>query len=88
MSDKLLCRARASAKASNFDDTVNSRFKKDLKLQIHLHKALFLSNQFLDSLHKSFLNETTHNSRFKKGKMDFLKSIVYCIANKCKLRKK
>ena len=40
-------------------NTVNSRFKKDLKLQIHLHKEFFSDNQFLDSLHKSFLNQTT-----------------------------
>ena len=46
--------------------TVNSRFKKDLKMQIHLHKAFFSDNQFLDSLHKSFLNQTTLNSRKEK----------------------
>ena len=46
--------------------TVNSRFKKDLKLQIHLHKAFFSDDQFLDSLHKSFLNQTTLNLRKKK----------------------
>ena len=39
--------------------TVDSRFKKDLKLQIHLHKAFFSDDRFLDSLHKSFLNQTT-----------------------------
>ena len=56
------------------DYTVNSRFKKDLKLQIHLsvHKAFFLDDRFLDSLHKS------NNSQFQEGKMDFLKSRVYC----------
>ena len=37
--------------------TVNSRFKKDLKLQIQLHKAFFSDEQFLDSLHKFFLNK-------------------------------
>ena len=52
-------------------NTVNSRFKTDLKLQIHLNKTFFLDDQFLDSLYKS------NNSRFKKGKMDFLKSRVY-----------
>ena len=30
--------------------TVNSQFKKDINLQIHLHKAFFLANQFLDSV--------------------------------------
>ena len=39
--------------------TVNSQFKKDLKLQVHLHKAFFSEDLFLDSLHKSFLNQTT-----------------------------
>ena len=34
--------------------TVNSRFKKDLILQIHLHKTFFSDDRFLDSLHKSF----------------------------------
>ena len=52
--------------------TVNPRFKKDLKFQIHLHKAFFLDNRFLDSLHKSFKNQTTLD--FRKKKMDFLKS--------------
>ena len=46
--------------------TVNSRFKKDLKLQIHLHKAFFSDNRFLDSLHKSFLNQTTIDLRKEK----------------------
>jgi hypothetical protein len=45
---------------------VNSRFKKDLNLQIHLHKAFFSDNRFLDSVHKSFLNQTTLDSRKKK----------------------
>ena len=39
--------------------TVNSRFKKDLKLQIHLQRPFFSDDRFLDSLHKSFLNQTT-----------------------------
>ena len=56
-------------------NTVNSRFKTDLKLQIHLNKTFFWDDQFLNSLHKSILNQ--HNSGFKKGKMDFLKSRVY-----------
>ena len=51
-------------------DTVNSRFKKDLKLQIHLHKAFFSDNLFLDSLHKYFLNQTTLDLR--KEKWSFL----------------
>jgi hypothetical protein len=46
--------------------TVNSRFKKDLKLQIHLHKAFFSDDRFLDSLHKCFLNQTTLNLRKEK----------------------
>ena len=50
--------------------TVNSRFKKDLNLQIHLHKALFSDDQFLDSYHKSFLNQTTLDLR--KEKWSFL----------------
>ena len=47
-------------------NTVNSRFKKDLKLQIHLHKAFFSDDQFLDSQHKSFLNQTTLDLRKEK----------------------
>ena len=43
-----------------------SRFKKDLKLEIHLHKAFFSDNRFLDSLHKSFLNQTTLDLRKEK----------------------
>ena len=46
--------------------TVNSRFKKDLKLQTHLHKAFCSDNRFLDSLHKSFLNQTTLDLRKEK----------------------
>jgi hypothetical protein len=45
---------------------VNSRFKKDLKLQIHLHKTFFSDDRFLDSLHKSFLNQTTLDLRKEK----------------------
>ena len=56
--------------------TINSRFKKVLKLQIHLHEAFFSDERFLDSLHKSFLNQTTLDLR--KEKMDFLKPRVYC----------
>ena len=48
------------------DNTVNSRFKKDLKLRIHQHKAFFLDDRFLDSLHKSFLNQTTLDLRKEK----------------------
>ena len=47
-------------------NTVKSRFKKDLKLEIHLHKAFFSGNRFLDSLHKSFLNQTSLDLRKKK----------------------
>ena len=39
---------------------------KDLKLQIHLHKAFFSDDRFLDSLHKSFLNQTTLDLRKEK----------------------
>ena len=46
--------------------TVNSWFKKDLKLQIHLHKAFFSDDQFLNSLQKSFLSQTTFDLRKKK----------------------
>ena len=47
--------------------TVNSRFKKDLKLQIHLHKTFFSDNRFLDSLHKSFLNQTSLDLKERKN---------------------
>ena len=53
--------------ANKNQNTVNSQFKKDLNLQIHLHKALFSDNQFLDSVHKSFSNQTTLNLRKKKS---------------------
>ena len=46
-------------------DTVNSRFKKDLNLQIHPHKTFFSDDQFLESVHKSFLNQTTLDLRKK-----------------------
>ena len=46
--------------------TVKSWFKKDIKLQIHIHKAFFSEDWFLDSLHKSFLNQATLNSRKEK----------------------
>ena len=45
-------------------------FKKDIKLQIHLNKAFFLENQFLDSVHESFLNQATLDLR--KEKCSFL----------------
>jgi hypothetical protein len=65
---------RKSADFLNFQgfhlSTVNSRFKKDLNLQIHLHKAFFSDNRFLDSYHKSFLNQTTLDLR--KEKWSFL----------------
>ena len=35
-------------------------------MQIHLHKAFFSDDQFLDSLHKSFLNQTTLDLRKEK----------------------
>ena len=46
--------------------TVNSRFKKDLNLQIHLHEAFFQDHQFLESVHKYFFNQTTLNLRKEK----------------------
>ena len=50
----------------HYTATMNSRFKKDLNLQIHLHKAFFSDDWFLDSLHKSFLNQATLDLRKKK----------------------
>ena len=44
--------------------------EKDLNLQIHLHKAFFSDNQFFNSVHKSFLNQTTLDLR--KEKWSFL----------------
>ena len=64
----------------DFSSTVNSRFKKDLKLQIHLHKAFFSDDRFLDSLHKSFLNQTSLDLRKKKWtflNQDFTVSTIY-----------
>ena len=54
---------------------MNSRFKKDLNLQIHLHKTFFSTERFLDSVNKSLLK--INNSRFKKEKINFLESRVY-----------
>ena len=51
-------------------NTVNSRFKKDLNLQIHLHKAFFSDDRFLILVHKYFLNQTTLDLR--KEKWSFL----------------
>ena len=73
-----------------FSSTVNSWFKKDLNLQIHIHKAFLSDNQLLESVkvvwthtqvifesvYKSFLNQTTLYLR--KEKMKFLKSRVAC----------
>ena len=56
-----------------------SRFKKDLKLEIHLHKAFFSDNRFLDSLHKSVINQT--NLDLRKEKWTFLNrdfTVVTC----------
>ena len=64
--------------------TVNSRFKKDLKLQIHLHKAFFSDDRFLDSLHKSFLNQTTLDLRKEKWTFlnwDFTVLICFDVVN-------
>ena len=54
----------------DFESTVNSRFKKDLNLQVHLHKAFFSDDRFLDSVHTPFLNQTTLDLR--KEKWSFL----------------
>ena len=51
-------------------NTVNSRFKKDLNLQIHLHKTFFSVDRFLILVHKYFLNQTTLDLR--KEKWSFL----------------
>jgi hypothetical protein len=64
---------------TNFHNTVNSRFKKDVKLQIHLHKAFFSEDRFLGSLHKSFLNQTTLDLR--KEKWTFLNQEFAVISN-------
>ena len=58
------------------NSTVNSRLKKDQNLQTHQNKTFFSDDHFLESVHKSFLNQTTW---FKKGEMGFLKSRVDCI---------
>ena len=57
-----------------------SIFKKDLKLQIHLHKTFFSDDQFLGSLHKSFLNQTTLDLR--KEKWNFLNRELTVLPNK------
>ena len=54
----------------HYTATMNSRFKKDLNLQIHLHKAFFFDDRSLDTLHKYFLNQTTLDIR--KEKWSFL----------------
>ena len=56
--------------SNNVVYTVNSRFKKDLNWQIHLHKAFFSDDRILDPYHKSFLNQTTLDLR--KEKLSFL----------------
>jgi hypothetical protein len=45
---------------------MESRFKKDFNLQIHLHKTFFPDDQLSDLVHKSFLYQTTLNLRKKK----------------------
>ena len=66
----------------HYTTTKNSRFKKDLNLQIHLHNAFFSDNRFLDSYHKSFLNQTTLDS--KKEKWSFLNQEFTVLKNICK----
>ena len=46
--------------------------KKDLNLQIHLHKTFFSDDQFLESVHKSFLNQNTLGLRRE------IESCLYC----------
>ena len=48
-------------------NTVKSRFKNDLNLQIHQHRIFFFGLPFLDSVHKSFLNQNMFG--FMKGKI-------------------
>ena len=38
----------------------------NLQLQIHLHKTFFSADRFSDSVHKSFLNQTTLDLRKKE----------------------
>ena len=64
LSTAVAWRERKSKHLILLSGTVNSRFKKDLKLQIYLHKSFFFG--FLDSLHKSFLNQTTLDLRKEK----------------------
>ena len=56
----------SSIEYRKFVTTVNSEFKIDLKMQIHLHKAFFLDNQFLDLLPRYFFNQTTLDLRKEK----------------------
>ena len=55
--------------------TVESRFKKDLNLQIHLH--MFFGWPVSDSVLTYFFL-ISNNSRFKKEKLGFLKSRFAC----------
>ena len=58
---------------------VNSRFKKDLKLQIHLHEVFLSDDRFLGLLHKSFLNQTTLDLR--KEMLTFLNQELFDLRN-------
>ena len=58
-------------------------------MQIHLHKTFFSDDRFLDSLHKSYLNQTTLDLR--KEKWTFLNRELFdltkiYIGNVVKLR--
>ena len=57
--DDILAVYQLYSKNSIYRNTVNSRFKKDLKLQIHLHKAFFRTTGLLDPPYKSSLSQTT-----------------------------
>jgi hypothetical protein len=65
-------------------NTVNSRFKKDLKLQIHLStQGIFFGGPVFRFTTEIFLK--SNNSRFKKEKMGFLKLRVYCNRKYCNI---
>ena len=61
--------------------TVNSRFKKDFHLQIHLHKT-FLFGRLVFRFRYLFLK--SNMTRFKTGKMKFFKSRFACTAKEQK----
>ena len=54
-------------------------------MQIHLHEAFFSDDQFLDSLHKSFLNQTILDLR--KEEWTFLNREFTVFTNKVSKQK-